>query len=82
MKLVFHKRYFIICTMQQKELRINSGKSITTPQLIISLIVWVYIIYRAVLFEITQDEAYSYFLVKTNYWKALPGTYKWETVCK
>ena len=61
--------------MQQKELRINSGKSMTTPQLIISLIVWVYIIYRAVLFEITQDEAYSYFLVKTNYWKALPGTY-------
>jgi hypothetical protein len=38
--------------------------------------------YRAVLFKITQDEDYSYFLVKTDYRKALPGTYKWEVVCK
>jgi len=35
---------------------------------------WIYIFYRAVSIGITQDEAYSYFLVKTNYWRAMPGS--------
>jgi hypothetical protein len=37
-------------------------------------VLWAYILYRAVFIGITQDESYSYFLVKTNYWRAMPGS--------
>ncbi|WEK37980.1 MAG: hypothetical protein P0Y53_10760 [Candidatus Pseudobacter hemicellulosilyticus] len=40
----------------------------------LAAIIWIYIIYRAFSFPITQDEAYSYFLVKTSYWRAMPGS--------
>lgn len=41
---------------------------------VISGILWCYIFYRAVALPITHDEGYSYYLVKTNYWRAMPGT--------
>ena len=50
------------------------GKIVTKIQWLIVTILWVYIFYRAVFIGITQDEAYSYFLVKTNYWRAMPGS--------
>ncbi len=50
------------------------GKTVAKVQWLVVALLWVYIVYRACSFAITQDEAYSYFLVKTNYWRALPGT--------
>jgi len=50
------------------------GKTIGRIQWTIVALLWIYIVYRAVFFAITEDEAYSYFLLKTNYWRALPGT--------
>jgi hypothetical protein len=50
------------------------GKMIVKVQWVVVTILWVYIFYRAVFIGITQDEAYSYFLVKTNNWHAMPGS--------
>ena len=50
------------------------GKVVIKFQWLIVTILWIYILYRAVFIGITQDEAYSYFLVKTNYWRAMPGS--------
>ena len=50
------------------------GKTIGRIQWTIVALLWIYIVYRAVFFAITEDEAYSYFLLKTNLWRALPGT--------
>jgi hypothetical protein len=50
------------------------GKTIGRIQWTIVALLWVYIVYRAVFFAITEDEAYSYFLLKSNAWRALPGT--------
>ena len=49
-------------------------KIVIKVQWLIVTILWIYIFYRAVFISITQDEAYSYFLVKTNYWRAMPGS--------
>src|SRR5579875_2759648 len=38
------------------------------------LLLWVYIILRAIYVPMTHDEAYSYLLIKTNYIKAMGGT--------
>jgi hypothetical protein len=43
-------------------------------QVLIAVALWMYIIYRAFMLSITQDEAYSYLLAKTDYWKAMPGS--------
>ena len=40
----------------------------------VALLIWSYILYRAFFLAVTQDEAYSYFLAKTDYWKAMPGS--------
>lgn len=40
----------------------------------LAIFLWVYIILRAIRVPITHDEAYSFFLVKTNYIKAMAGT--------
>lgn len=37
------------------------------------ILLWIYIIYRAVTIGITEDEGYTYFLVKTNNWKQMAG---------
>jgi hypothetical protein len=42
--------------------------------LIISFLIWCYIIYRAFAIPITQDEAHTYLLVKTNNWRQIVGT--------
>ncbi|MFT3826951.1 MAG: hypothetical protein QM731_23710 [Chitinophagaceae bacterium] len=49
-------------------------KTITAFKWSVVLFIGLYILYRAFAVEIIQDEAYSYFLIKTNYWRALPGT--------
>ena len=41
---------------------------------LISLLLWLYIIYRAVAVPITEDEAHSYLLIKTDNWKQMAGT--------
>src|SRR5258706_7543058 len=38
-------------------------------QVVIAFLLWCYIIYRALFISITQDEAYTYLLVKTYKWK-------------
>ena len=43
-------------------------------QVFIALLIWIYLLYRAFTLSVTQDEAYSYFLAKTDYWKAMPGS--------
>jgi hypothetical protein len=50
------------------------GKTIGKIQWVVVALLWIYIAYRAFFFAITEDEAYSYFLLKTHYWRALPGT--------
>ena len=40
----------------------------------IALLLWCYIIYKAVCIPITQDEVHSYLLVKTNNWRQMVGT--------
>ena len=53
-------------------------------QIIISIFLGIYIIWKAATLSITQDEAYSYFLAKTDYWKAMPGsanTHWLNTLC-
>lgn len=40
----------------------------------IALLLWGYILYRAVCFSITQDEAHSYLLAKTDNWRQMAGT--------
>ncbi|MFI5185549.1 MAG: hypothetical protein ACHQF0_02425 [Chitinophagales bacterium] len=43
-------------------------------QIVIVLLLWCYIIYRAFFISITQDEAHTYLLVKTNNWRQALGT--------
>jgi hypothetical protein len=43
-------------------------------QIVITLLLWCYILYRAFFISITQDEAHTYLLVKTNNWKQALGT--------
>ncbi|MDP9229973.1 MAG: hypothetical protein M3O67_04775, partial [Bacteroidota bacterium] len=43
-------------------------------QIVIALLLWSYIIYRAFFISITQDEAHTYLLVKTNNWRQAVGT--------
>src|SRR5688500_7197008 len=40
----------------------------------ICLLLWVYIIYRAAAIPITEDEAHSYLLIKTDNWRQMAGT--------
>jgi hypothetical protein len=49
-------------------------KIIINVQWLIISILWVYILYRAIFIAITQDEAYSYLLIKTNNWQVMPGS--------
>lgn len=41
---------------------------------VIATLLWCYIICQAFSISVTQDEAYSYLLVKTDYWRAMPGS--------
>src|ERR1044071_6554969 len=50
------------------------SKFIKPFQWTVAFLLLCYIVYRACCISITQDEAYTYFLVKTNYWRAMPGT--------
>jgi hypothetical protein len=43
-------------------------------QIVIAFLIWCYIIYRALFISITQDEAHTYLLVKTNNWRQALGT--------
>jgi hypothetical protein len=43
-------------------------------QVVIAFLIWCYIIYRALFISITQDEAHTYLLVKTNNWRQALGT--------
>lgn len=43
-------------------------------EVVIALLLWYYIIHRAFSISITQDEAYTYLLVKTNNWRQSAGT--------
>jgi hypothetical protein len=42
--------------------------------LIICLLLWLYIIFRAATIPITEDEAHSYLLIKTGNWRQMAGT--------
>ena len=43
-------------------------------QVVIAFLIWCYIIYRGLSIGITQDEAHTYLLVKTNNWRQALGT--------
>src|SRR5689334_13012337 len=43
-------------------------------QIAIVFLLWCYIAYRAFCISITQDEAHTYLLVKTNNWRQALGT--------
>jgi hypothetical protein len=51
-----------------------TSKTVRKIQWLLAGLIWCYIIYRAFTIAITQDEAYTYFLVKTNNWRQMPGT--------
>ncbi len=43
-------------------------------QYVVIIAVWLFVIIHAFRMDITNDEAYSFFLIKTNYYRAMPGT--------
>lgn len=47
---------------------------LTSVKYFVALLLWAYIIYRAVFLSITQDEAHSYLLAKTDNWRQMAGT--------
>src|SRR3954464_58162 len=51
-----------------------TAKRSETIQIVILLLLWIYIVYRATFLPITQDEAYSYLLIKTENWRQMTGT--------
>jgi hypothetical protein len=52
----------------------KQAKAQSVIQLLIVISLWSYIIYRAAFIPITEDEAHSYLLVKTNNWRQMAGT--------
>jgi len=44
------------------------------PFYFVTASLWIFIIVHAFTMNITNDEAYSFFLLKTNYYRALPGS--------
>lgn len=47
---------------------------LTGVKYFVALLLWAYIIYRAVFISITQDEAHSYLLAITDNWRQMAGT--------
>ena len=49
-------------------------KSLTYVKYFICLLLWSYVAYRAIFLSLTQDEAHSYLLAKTDNWRQMAGT--------
>ncbi len=61
--------------MPQKTFAYSLRTMLVMLKYALALLVWVYIIYRALVVEISHDEIISYNLIKRHYWNAIAGTY-------
>ena len=52
----------------------SATTSLWKPAVIIAFLIWMYIAYRAFTLAVTQDEAHTYLLAKTDNWRQMFGT--------